>query len=115
MAFHGPSYYANQLLAETVDMLAIGPGDVRSRLLDAYAVFHPLTTNHFPDHLRTEFEWVMKQLTKRKPYLDSDGQIIKGSVQVSIESMRNSTGVKIARKLLELHYALEDYIRTRGQ
>lgn len=113
MTFHGPARYADQLLARTVDTLATAPGDVRSRLLAAYSTFHPLTPAHFPESLRNDFEWIIKQLTKREPYINSAGEVKKGSVQVSLEHMRNSTGVKIAEKLLRLHYAIDSYVNPR--
>lgn len=113
MAFHGPAQYAHQLLARTVDILATAPGDVRSRLLQAYSTFHPLTPEHFPEPLRKDFEWVMKQLTKREPHFNYEGRVQKGSVQVSLEHMHNSTGVKIAEKLLQLHYAIDAYVNPR--
>ncbi len=113
MTFHGPAQYAHQLLSRTVDTLATGPGDVRSRLLDAFAVFHPLTPDHFPEPLRKDFEWIMKQLTKRGPYINSDGEVQKGSVQVTLQHMRNSTGIKIAEKLLQLHYAIDSHVNPK--
>lgn len=113
MTFHGPAQYAHQLLSQTVDTLATGAGDVRSRLWEAYSVFHPLTPKHFPEPLRKDFEWVMKQLTKREPYINSEGEIQKGSVQVSLQHMRNSTGIKIAKKLLQLHYAIDSHVNPR--
>ena len=113
MTFHGPAQYANQLLSRTVDTLATAPGDIRSRLLLAFEAFHPLTPAHFPEPLRKDFEWVMKQLTKHEPYVNYEGDVKKGSVQVSLEHMRNSTGVKIAEKLLQLHYAIEAYVNPK--
>lgn len=113
MTFHGPARYADQLLSQTLDTLATSPGDVRSRLLAAYSIFHPLTSEHFPESLRSDFDWVIKQLTKREPYINSEGEVKKGSVQVSLEHMRNSTGVKIATKLLKLRYAIDYYVNPR--
>ncbi len=113
MTFHGPAQYAHQLLSRAVDTLATAPGDVRSRLLQAYSGFHPLTPDHFPEPLRKDFEWVIKQLTKREPYINNKGQVQKGSVQVTLEHMRNSSGVKIAEKLLQLHYAVDTYVNSR--
>jgi hypothetical protein len=110
MEFHGPAKYAHQLLSRAVDSLATGPGDVRSRLGAAYSTFHPLTPEHFPEPLRTDFEWVMKQLTRRDPYINHEGHVQKGSVEVSLEHMRNSTGVKIAEKLVQLHHAIDAYV-----
>jgi hypothetical protein len=113
MALHGPAQYAHQLLSRAVDTLATAPGDVRSRLLQAYSAFHPLTPEHFPEPLRKDFEWVIKQLTKREPFRNHEGQIQKSSVQVSLQHMRNSTGVKIAEKLLHLHYAIDRHVNPR--
>ena len=113
MTFHGPAQYAHQLLSRTVDTLATAPGDVRSRLLQAYSTFHPLTPEHFPEPLRKDFEWVMKQLTNREPFLNYKGSIERGKVEVSLKHMRNSTGVKIAEKLLQLHYAIDEYVNSK--
>ena len=113
MAFHGPAQYADQLLSQTVVTLATAPGDVRSRLWQAYSTFHPLTPEHFPEHLRKDFEWVMNQLTKRQPYINYEGRVQEGSVEVSLKHMRNSTGTKIAEKLVQLQYAIDRYVNPR--
>ena len=113
MEFHGPARYAHQLLFQTIDSLATGPGDVRARLLVAYETFHPLTPAHFPVHLREDFEWVIAHLTKNEPRLNCEGFVQKSSVQVSLKRMRNSTGVKIAETLLRLHYAIDAYVNPR--
>ncbi|MES2237523.1 MAG: hypothetical protein V4500_07205 [Pseudomonadota bacterium] len=55
----------------------------------------------------------MKQLTKRGPYINSDGEVQKGSVQVTLQHMRNSTGIKIAEKLLQLHYAIDSHVNPK--
>lgn len=112
MKRHGPAWYAHQLLSQTVDSLAVGPGDVRSRLLNAYQIFHPLTPEHLPEHLRDDFKWVMNQLTSRDPRTNSVGDVFKSNVQVSLEHMKNSTGAKIAERLLRLHYAIESYVKS---
>ena len=115
MTFHGPSQYAYQLLSRTVDTLATAPDDVRSRILQAYSTFHPLTPEHIPDSLRKDYEWIVIQLTKREPQIDYQGRVQKGSVEVTLQHMRNSTGVKIAEKLLQLYYAIDRYVNPRGQ
>ena len=112
MTFHGPARYAHRLLIMTVDTLATAPGDVRSRLWEAYQAFNPLTPEHFPEPLRKDFEWVMKQLTRYESYADNEEVIQKGLVQVSLKHMRNSTGVKIAQRLLKLHYAIDEYVNS---
>ncbi len=113
MTFHGPAQYAHQQLSRAIDTLATSPGDIRSRLLLAHESFHTLTPEHFPEQLRKDFEWIMNQLTKRGPYINYKGEVQKGSVQFSLEHMRNSTGTKIAEKLIELHYAIENYVNPK--
>lgn len=110
---HGPAIYANQLLARTIDTLATAPGDVRSRILAAYKAFNPLRADHFPVELRSEWEWIEKQLTKHPPQLDHRGEIRKCSVEVSLRHMKNMTGVKIAEKLLRLHHAVDAHVNPR--
>lgn len=101
MAFHGPAQHVHQLLLSVVYTLATEPGDVRSRLLLASKVFFALTPEHFPEHLREDFEWAKEQLTKRS------------SVQATLKCMRNSTGAKIAQKLVALHYKIDEYVNPR--
>ena len=113
MEFHGPARYVHELLFQTVNSLATGPGDVRARLLLAYEIFHPLTSEHFPVHLREDFKWVIAQLTKVAPRLDYQGLVQKSSVEASLQRMRNSTGVQIAESLLRLHYAIDEYVNPR--
>lgn len=115
MTFHGPARYADQQLTMAVRILAVGAGDVRSRLLDAYGQFHPLTPAHFPEHLRTDFEWILSQLNKYEPFKDAHGKVLRGSVQQTLMSIRSKTGVKIAERLLYVHEALEKYVRTHNE
>ena len=98
--------YALEKLEAAVRALAIGPGDVRSRLWDAFMVFNPLKEAHFPDNLKSDYRWVMSQLTKYGP--EGEGKRKKGSVQVSLSRMRNSTGVEIAKRLLYLRDRLRE-------
>jgi hypothetical protein len=114
MTFHGPAVYASEQLLKVINILATDPGDVRSRLLAAHESFHPLTPDHFPEHLREDFSWVMAQLTTQQPQLDHEGNVRKGRVQVSLGRIRNSTGAKIAQRLLALHYAVDAYVDSRG-
>ena len=113
--FHGPSVYADQVLTRAIRILAVGSGDVRSRLLTAYSDFNALTPLHFPEGLRQDFEWVTQQLTKRGPKLGHDGEVKKGSVEWTLQNIRCTTGVKIAQRLVFLQEAVERYVRSRGE
>ena len=51
----------------------------------------------------------MANLTSKEPEHDYKGEVRRGSVEVSLKSMQNRTGVKIARKLLVLKGRLERF------
>jgi hypothetical protein len=112
--FHGPANYANQQLSLAIRILAVGAGDIRQRLVQAYYQFHPLTPQHFPEHLREDFAWVMSQLTRYAPEIDFEGKVQKGAVEKTCQMIRRSTGVKIAERLLFLHDAVDEYVRQHG-
>jgi len=115
MKFHDPAVYANQQLALAIRILALGAGDIRHRLLEAYSQFHPLTPSHFPEYLREDFSWVLAQLTKYSHEIDFEDNVRKTSVERTMQNIHCSTGVRIAERLLFLHDAVDEYIRTRGE
>jgi len=104
-------FYADEKLSRAVRLLAVLPGDVRSRLLHAFMEFHPLKEADFPPKLQKHYRWVMKQLTKRGPVFDHKGEVYRGSVEHTLSHIRNSTGAKIAERLVMLHDGVEEAIR----
>lgn len=62
--------YAREKLFSAVEILAIFPNDVRSRIKIAYEDFHPLNENHFPDEFKSEWAWIYKSITKYGPVLN---------------------------------------------
>jgi hypothetical protein len=94
--------YAWEKLEAARHALSVGPGDIRSRLLSAYMAFHTLQEDDFPISLRKDWNWIVKQLTKKEPYILANGRIYSGSVEETCRAMKNKTGVKIAERLLKL-------------
>ncbi|MQC27049.1 MAG: hypothetical protein DWG76_06350 [Chloroflexi bacterium] len=72
-----PYSFAREKIGGAIYYLAIGEGDVRSRLWSAYMEFHPLSEKDFPDGLRKDYRWIMKELTKR----DDFHLVIKATVK----------------------------------
>lgn len=99
--------YAEQKLRETIYSLAIGPGDIRQRLAQAYQGFPRLEKEHFPKELLSDWEWVLKELKKFGPLLREDGSVFRGSVEHTCSRIKNKTGVKIAKKILEMYLFLK--------
>lgn len=98
--------YALNLLLMSIESLAISEGDVRSRLNSIYDChLFKLRSNDFPNHLVKEWEEIKSLFTKEDP-LVINGKIFRGSVEVSMRKIRNSTGSKIAKRILSLYYDL---------
>ncbi len=95
--------YAHGKLRETIYSLATGPDDIRKRLAQAYLGFFTLKKEHFPVALQTDWEWVLRELKKFGPDLRDDGSVFRGSVENTCRRIKNKTGVKIAKKLLEIY------------
>jgi hypothetical protein len=101
-------HYARQKLSSAVEILATGPGDIRSRLMMAFLECAVLRTIQFPPELQSDWQWIRDQLTKHEPILRADGRVRKGSVEVTLSRMRNHTGSKIAKRIFDLSSRLQE-------
>jgi hypothetical protein len=99
--------YAQGKLRETIYCLAIGPGDIRKRLAQAYQGFFSLKKEHYPKELQNDWEWIQKELKKSGPIIRENGTVFRGSVVNTCNRIKNKTGVKIAKKLLDMYLFLE--------
>ena len=99
--------YALEKLAAAVHSLAVGPGDVRSRLYSAFVDIFILAPEDFPPSFRRQYRSIRYQLSKR----EARGR--EGRVVATLSRMRNSTGTAIARKIVDLYYRLDDYLDSR--
>ncbi len=100
------SSYALEKFSSAVRALATGPGDVRSRLLGAYLIFHTVGREDLPSSLRRDFQWIVRMLTRREPRWKDGGRL-----QAPLARMQNRTGARIARKIVDIEYAFESYCR----
>jgi hypothetical protein len=116
-------HYALAQLYRTRDDLAIGAGDVHSRLLNVFlSHLHVLKPSDFPGKLSKDWIWIYKKLTRKGPRTNPSGEIWMGSVEHTLRFSKNSTGVQIAKKLITLcespeesrYLAIEDTKRLLG-
>lgn len=107
----GSPGYALEKLSAAVHILATGTGDVRDRLGHAFISFHPVQERDFPEPLREEWRWVKSQLTRFGPLYGPEGKVSVGSVEHTLSRIKNSTGAKIAAKIVHLQEELECYLR----
>ena len=101
------NYYPLEKFTQAVYSLATGEGDARSRVLDAYMAFHPVNDTDLPEELQPDYQWVMAKLTSREPIYNHRGEVYKGSVEHSLEKMRNKTAAEIARRIVKIHDELQ--------
>jgi hypothetical protein len=103
-------FYVKEKLSQAVYSLAVLPGDVRNRLRLAFLTFHTLRQDDFPLALQKDWLWIKKQLTRFGPVYDYKGDVAVGSVDNTMRIIRNSTGVKIAKRIYNLNMEIENYI-----
>jgi len=102
-----PSYfYAYEKFNDALYSLATGPDDARQRLRSAYLHFKPVRKKHLPEHLQSDYQWVLNQLKRFGPGIDRDGNVLRGPVEETLNRIRNSTGSKIAERILYIYHQL---------
>ena len=102
-----PSYfYAYEKFNDALHSLATGPDNVRQRLRFAYLHFQPVCKKHLPDQLQNDYQWVLNQLTRFGPVIGRDGKVLRGAVDETLNRIRNSTGSKIAERILHIYHQL---------
>jgi len=107
----GDPGYAHQKLALAVHALAVGAGDVRSRLRNAFLILHVIHERDFPDSLKDKWRWIKSQVTRFGPRKDESGHIYVGSIDNTLGRIKNSTGTKIAAAIYTLEGDLEGYLK----
>ena len=95
--------YACEKFGLAVHALAVGPGDVRSRLRTAFMEFSAVQEKDIPDGLIEDFRWIVQELTKREPRID------EGRLDATLFRMQNRTGTKIAKRICDLSSCLDGY------
>jgi hypothetical protein len=105
--------YAKEKLYEAILALAIGQGDVRSRLYPAYLCVAGLREDDFPKEFQKDWAWIMRELTKYGPTYKPNGDLWYGSVENTLRNIRNSTGRKIAEKIFDIGWALNTHEEYR--
>ena len=81
----------------SVHHLATARGDVRSRLIGVGTTLAPLLEREFPKELRSDYRWVMAQLTHYEPVYN------EGRIEATMKRIKNATGEKIAKRVFEMY------------
>lgn len=102
-AQHG-AQFAYAKISEVVDMLATHPGDIRKRLAACYFTLSDAFAVPLPHHIRAEMDWVRAQLNR------FPSRFGEGTLKATLRRIRNSSGVKIASRILLLRSLLEAHL-----
>lgn len=106
--------YTREKMRNTVYELAIGSGDVRSRLREAFSKCWILSEENFPKELRNDWSWIKKEMNKYGPRRNSEREVRVDAIDNTMSKIKNKTGVKIARKIYDLKCGIEDYIDSQN-
>jgi len=99
--------YTKSELREVIRILATGKHDVRKRLISIAGIVK-LNENDFPPELQKDWTWIIKSMTKKEPRYLSNGKMLFSSIENTMRNIRNSTGSKIAERIFNLYYKLQD-------
>jgi len=123
-------FYASEKFMSAVHILAMGRGDVRSRLLSAWnGPLWVLTPEHLPEKLRKDFLWIEKQLHRyaefwpgqlkdlqKKERADNTfkerfAHLYPDPVEATLRRIKNKTGSEIAVRIFSVYDSLESIVR----
>jgi len=97
---------AKSKLCSVVEILSIYPGDIRSRLRCAFSDIDSIVEDDLPDEFVGDWKYIKRELTKFGPKFNSYGAVCVGSVEHTMNRIKNSTGTKIADRIYYIYYEL---------
>jgi hypothetical protein len=95
--------YAREKLREALRSMAVGGGDIRERLRDAYLIFHVVRAKELPLLLQEHYRWVIEQLTWRPARHPNEG-----TLDATVWQMKRQTGAKIAQRIQDIADAIDE-------
>jgi len=84
-------------LGDSVEILATGKGDTRSRLKIVAPTLLPIEKSALPKKFHKNWAWIWKTLSKYEPEWKYDNRI-----NASLRRIKNSTGQKIAKIIFNI-------------
>ena len=107
----GDARYALQKIELAIIDMATGPGDIKTRLVDAFTDhLHVINENDFPSSLKPFWIDIKSQLTRKGAVQNEDGVKYIGAISNTLHRMHRKTGSKIANNILVLRDRLIGYL-----
>jgi len=108
--------YAIEKFSDACRCLAVGKGDVRSRLYPAFECLIVIAMDpekNLPPELAEDFRWVMKQLTRHpEPPHPLGPEWQEGDVKYTLGRIYNKTGARIASRIWDIWSTLRIYYQN---
>jgi hypothetical protein len=102
-------------LSTAIDVLTVGPGDIRERLQEAFVDFHSIAAEDFPESLREDYNWIVVHLTRFGPRLGQRSESWPAAIENTMGRIKRQTGVKIAKRLVKLREDLAAHLGRRNE
>lgn len=98
--------YAAKKLTEVLESIATHKGDARKRVEVAFLYLIHLNETDFPDALKADWNWMLKEATKYGPLHDHHGNVWRGPVENTMRRVKNSTASKILKRIYKLYWGV---------
>lgn len=95
-------HYALEKLDSAIHSMTTDNGDIRTRLWNAYLIFHTLSEKDFADEYKEDWNFIYKTLSTEQPSYDNIGQVTIGKVQNTLMALDENTCIEIAERILKL-------------
>ena len=93
-------------LTNALDSLALGEGDIRKRLINVSVDLIGINSREIPEEYKANWNWIQQQLTKFGPVTSPSSEVWLGAVENTMKKIRKLTGVKIAKEIYSLYWAI---------
>ena len=96
-----------EILTNALESLALGEGNIKERLINVSSDLIGVNPKEIPEEHKSDWKWIQDQLTKLGPLTSPSGeQIWVGPVENTMKRIHKSTGVKIAKKVYNIYWAV---------
>jgi len=86
--------------------MATDKGNIRTRIWNAFLIFHTLSKNDFSVELQEDWDFIYNSLTSQEPTYDKKGEVVSGKVQNTLKVLSEDKCVEIAERIVELETKL---------
>lgn len=98
--------YAKEKLGAAVRSMATDKGDIKTRIWNAFQIFHTLSEKDFSEELQGEWNFIFNSLTTEEPSYNTNGELTDGKVQNTLKILSEDQCVQIAERISKLEIRL---------